>query len=176
MSVSTFTGTGSTTTFALSVTPTGINQTMVNIDGVSQLRAGYSLSGSNIVFSEAPVTGAAIEVTTVVYGTNSFVTRDYTGDGTTVNYTVTSGATANSVIVALNGVVQRPSTDYTITGAVLTFTTAPINAINIQIREIPAGINGSNGYTGSAGVGYTGSAGASASVGDILSPFLLMGA
>jgi hypothetical protein len=114
-----------------------------------------------------------------VYGTTAFVTRNYTGDGTTVGYTVTSGATADSVIVALNGVMQRPATDYTITGAVLTFTTAPINTINIQIREIPSGLNGSNGsngYTGSTGVGYTGSAGASASTGDILSPFLLMGA
>jgi hypothetical protein len=55
--------------------------------------------------------------------------------------------------------MQRPSTDYSITGTTLTFTTAPINAIDIQIREIPAGINGSNGYTGSAGSGYTGSAG-----------------
>jgi hypothetical protein len=82
---------------------------------------------------------------------------------------------------------------------VLTFTTAPISAVNIQIREIPAGLNGSNGYTGSAGSGYTGSAGtagytgstgtgytgsagvgytgsAGSSTGDILSPFLLMGA
>lgn len=66
------------------------------------------------------------------------VTRSATGDGTTVNYTVTSGETVDSVLVFLNGVCQKPTTDYTISSTTLTFTTAPANGEAIVIRELPA--------------------------------------
>lgn len=65
-----------------------------------------------------------------------YVTRTYTGDGTTTNYTVTSGATTNSVIVSLSGIIQTPTSDYSVTGTTLSFTTAPPNGVSIQIREI----------------------------------------
>ena len=66
------------------------------------------------------------------------VTRTGTGDGTTTEFTVTSGATVDSVLVTENGVVQKPTTDYTISGTTLTFTTAPASGVAIQIRELPA--------------------------------------
>ncbi len=69
------------------------------------------------------------------------VTRTGTGDGTTTEFTVTSGATVDSVLVTENGVVQKPTTDYTISGTTLTFTTAPASGVAIQIRELPAQIN-----------------------------------
>jgi hypothetical protein len=59
-----FTGTGSQTTFSLSVTPSSENQTTVVVDGVVQIRNTYSVSGGSLVFSEAPGSGAVIEVTT----------------------------------------------------------------------------------------------------------------
>ena len=68
--------------------------------------------------------------------TSQYVTRTSTGDGSTVAYTVSAGATIDSVIVTLSGIVQTPTTDYSITGTTLTFTTAPPNGIVIQIREI----------------------------------------
>jgi len=67
---------------------------------------------------------------------SSYVTRTYTGDGTTAAFTVTSGTSTNSVIVTLSGIVQTPTDDYTISGTSLTFTTAPANGLGIQIREI----------------------------------------
>jgi len=61
-----FTGTGIQTTFGpLSTTPTSVNQTTINYNGVIQLRSSYTLSGANIVFSAAPAYGASIEVTTI---------------------------------------------------------------------------------------------------------------
>jgi hypothetical protein len=75
----------------------------------------------------------------------SAVYRSYTGDGSTTTYTVTSGVIANTVLVALNGVLQRPTTDYTISGSILTFTTAPENADDIQIRELNGGTGSSSG-------------------------------
>jgi collagen type VII alpha len=150
--VDTFAGTGAQVNFVLSVTPTGINQTLVNIDGVAQLKGSYSLSGSTLTFTEAPVNGANIEVTVFVYGTSAFVNRIYAADGTTANFAVTAGVTVDSIIVSDNGIVQRPNTDYSIAGATITFATVPLAGSSIQIREIPAGTGptGPTGYTGSA--------------------------
>ena len=64
--------------------------------------------------------------------------RTATGDGSTTTFTVTNGATVDSVIVTENGVVQKPTTDYTISGTTLTFQGgAPANGVAIQIRELP---------------------------------------
>jgi len=63
-------------------------------------------------------------------------TRAYTGDGSTVAFTVTSGQTVDNVLVFLNGVFQRPTTDYTISGTTLTFGTAPVSADVITIKEL----------------------------------------
>lgn len=67
----------------------------------------------------------------------TYVTRNDTGDGVTTDYTVTSGVGVNDVLVMENGIVQKPTTDYTISGTTLTFTTAPANGVAIQIRELP---------------------------------------
>ena len=67
------------------------------------------------------------------------VTRNYTGDASTTAITVTSGATVDSVLVMENGVVQKPTTDYTVSGTTLTFQGgAPASGVAIQIRELPA--------------------------------------
>jgi len=62
--------------------------------------------------------------------------RAYTGDGSTVAFTVTDGQTVDNVLVFLNGVFQRPTTDFTISGTTLTFGTAPIAADAITIKEL----------------------------------------
>lgn len=63
-------------------------------------------------------------------------TRAYTGDGSTVAYTVTNGQTVENVLVFINGVFQRPTTDFTISGTTLTFGTAPVSADVITIKEL----------------------------------------
>jgi len=63
-------------------------------------------------------------------------TRAYTGDGSTVTFTVTDGMTVQNTLVFLNGVFQRPTTDYTISGTTLTFGVAPIAADAITIKEL----------------------------------------
>ena len=68
----------------------------------------------------------------------SYTTRNYTGDGSDTTFTVTNGATVDSVIVTENGVLQKPTTDYTISGTTLTFQGgAPADGVAIQIRELP---------------------------------------
>ena len=69
--------------------------------------------------------------------TLSYVTRNYTGDNSDTTFTVTSGVTVDNCIVTENGVVQKPTSDYTVSGTTLTFTTAPATGVAIQIRELP---------------------------------------
>jgi len=73
---------------------------------------------------------------TIGIGQLSCNTRAYTGDGSTVAFTITNGQTVDNVLVFLNGVFQRPTTDYTVSGTTLTFGTAPVSADNILIKEL----------------------------------------
>jgi hypothetical protein len=63
--VDSFIGDGANTTFTLSVTPTNVNYTLVSVQGVSQPRTAYSLSGKDLTFSSAPTDTSVIEVTTL---------------------------------------------------------------------------------------------------------------
>ena len=63
--------------------------------------------------------------------------RSYTGDGSTVGFTVTQNQTVDKVLVTENGVLQKPTTDYTISGTSLTFGSAPISGVQVVIRELP---------------------------------------
>jgi len=156
--VDAFTGDGSNVAFTLANTPAGENYTMVAVQGILQPKTTYSLSGNVLTFSSAPPSTAIIEVTTFggsvsiggggSGGSLTAVYRGYTGDGSNTAYTVTSGVTANTVLVATNGVLQRPTTDYTISGSTLTFVVAPDNSDDIQIRELST--TGSSGSSSSA--------------------------
>ncbi len=64
--------------------------------------------------------------------------RDYTGDGSTTTFTVTSGVTVDNLLVIINGITMLPTTDYTVSGTTLTMTTAPSAGDSIDIRELPA--------------------------------------
>lgn len=60
--VSSFTGDGSETDFALSAEPVSEAAILVLVDGVAQHQPDYSLDGTTLEFASAPVNGAAIEV------------------------------------------------------------------------------------------------------------------
>ena len=60
----------------------------------------------------------------------------YTGDGSTVIYAIGSTPSSiNNVYVTINGVSQTPTTDFTVSSSNLTFTTAPLSADDIVIRD-----------------------------------------
>ena len=59
-----FTGNGTKTSFALSTTPANPAAVQVNINGLLQQAYAYNVSGSNVVFTAAPLNGSTIEVTT----------------------------------------------------------------------------------------------------------------
>ena len=113
--VDNFTGNGSQVAFVLSTAPSSINVTWVNIDGVEQLRTGYSLAGSTITFSSPPASGASIEITTLS-GSISSNTGIASGSSN-----VSIGAANANVTVSVNGtgnVVVFANTGAYVTGVV----------------------------------------------------------
>jgi len=66
--------------------------------------------------------------------------EQFNGDGTTTQFTLGSSQTTDSCIVTINGVVQIPTTAYSVSGVyptcILTFTEAPLTGDTIDVREI----------------------------------------
>jgi hypothetical protein len=62
--------------------------------------------------------------------------EQFNGDGSTVAFTLATSQTTNSCIVSINGVVQIPTSAYSVSTTVLTFTEAPAAGDLIDVREI----------------------------------------
>jgi len=88
-----------------------------------------------VLYDTSAGTVKTIQTSNIVAST---VQRDYTGDGSTVAFTVTSGVTADNILVIIEGLVMLPGTDYTVSGTTVTMTTAPSVNDKIDIRELPA--------------------------------------
>ncbi len=58
----------------------------------------------------------------------------FVGDGSTLQFTLSVNSTTAGTIVAINGVVQEPTTAYSVSGVTLTFTEAPAVSDNIDAR------------------------------------------
>ena len=87
------------------------------------------------VYDTSATTLKKIQTSNIV---KASVTRSATGDSSTTGFTVTSGTSVDNVLVFLNGVAQKPTTDYTISSTTLTFVVAPGSGEAIVIRELPA--------------------------------------
>jgi len=87
------------------------------------------------VYDTSATTLKKIQTSNIV---KASVTRTATGDGSTTGFVVTSGTSVDNVLVFLNGVAQKPTTDYTVSSTTLTFGTAPESGEAIVIRELPA--------------------------------------
>jgi hypothetical protein len=62
------------------------------------------------------------------------VDDQFAGDDSTLVFTLSQAASTFSVIVSINGVVQIPTTAYTVTGTTLTFSEAPAAGDDIDVR------------------------------------------
>jgi len=65
------------------------------------------------------------------------ITADqFVGDGSQTNFTLSQASTTNGTIISINGVIQLPTTAYTVSGTTLTFTEAPLNTDIIDARAL----------------------------------------
>jgi len=118
------------------ITNTNLTKTL-DISGQTELSALRADDDLLLIFDTSASTIKKIQASNIA-ATLSYVTRNYTGNGSTSTFTVTSGTSVDDVLVTENGVLQVPTTDYTISGTTLTFQGgAPDDGVAIQIRELP---------------------------------------
>ena len=142
-----YTGDGSSTGFTVT-SGADVENVLVFLNGVYQRpTTDYTVSSTTLTFGTAPVNGESIIIKELVEGKNTFmsssVVRAFTGDGSTTGFTVSSGKSVSQFLVFLNGVFQRPTTDFSYSGSTLTFGTAPANADVIIVKELAEGTGSS---------------------------------
>ena len=148
------TGDGSTATFTLDFPVTQAGQLLVSLDGIVQepnfaFNISMSTGSPKITFASAPANGARIFIVFLGRSSVSMVSAlasphidEFNGDGSTTAFTLTqtpSGSGANNFIVFVDNVYQRygSSYAYTVSGATLTFTSAPPSGTNnIQVIQL----------------------------------------
>jgi hypothetical protein len=96
-------------------------------------------SGNQFIYYSTPGVWKNVKTTPVASTTISEVIDSFSGNGAVV-FPLSVSSTTNNSIVTVSGVVQDPTSAYTISGSTLTFSTAPSSGSSIQIRT-PQSIN-----------------------------------
>jgi hypothetical protein len=138
LNVNTFTGDGSTTAYTISSSPL-IANTLIYIDGVYQNKSAYSVANDVITFSAAPASGSVIEVTAATIAevsttSTTFVVTQLTGNGSATAFTLAAQTVENNTNVYFDGVYQSKA-NYSVSGATITFSTAPENGVAIEVMS-----------------------------------------
>jgi len=91
------------------------------------------------VYDDVHITGNLVVDGAGGLGAAKYNVRTYTGDGTTQTFAITSGHSENSILVSINGVLQVPAVNYSVSGTNLVFGSgdAPRNGDILQVRELP---------------------------------------
>ena len=148
------TGDGSTATFTLDFPVAQAGQLLVSLDGIIQepnfaFNISLSTGSPKITFASAPANGARIFIVFLGRSSTSMVSAlasphidEFNGNGSTTAFTLTqvpSASSAANFIVFVDNVFQRygSSYAYTVSGATLTFTSAPPSGTNnIQVIQL----------------------------------------
>lgn len=146
---------------------------IVFINGVSQIpNVNYTLTSSILTFNGTPSSGSKIDVRransvlSVTFITSSMGVEYFAGNNSSSQFTLTNGQTVlhnYDVLISIDGLIQKPTTDYSITGSTLNFTVPPPNNTDVEVRYLSPQtftfISGSGGGGGSgAGFPFSGSA------------------
>ena len=108
---------------------TQVNEAMLNVTNAPT--TGQFLQCNNVASGTGDLTWAAVPAPSISNATTA------TGDNSTTDFTIVTGHTVHSILVVLNGLVLRPTTDYTVSGTTLTFTSAPGTGDEIDVRYLP---------------------------------------
>ena len=130
-------GNGSTATFTLSSTPSAESKIIAFINGVFQNQDAYTISGTDITFDTAPISGTnnvVIYVIGDVYSGESVLISNFDGNGSTTAFTLSNNpGNENNTQVYIDGVYQQKTT-YSVSGTTLTFSSAPpTGTANIEV-------------------------------------------
>ena len=154
-----FSGNGSNTVFTLTRTVQKEVDLDVYVENVSQEPiTAYSVSGTTLTFTGAPPSGTnniyvvyrnfdsgaqvyvadgSITYAKLANNIRIFTTDNLTPNGNNTVFTLTEPpADANTVMVTVDGVVQRAPVHYTTTGNTITFTSSPPAGANVHVRHL----------------------------------------
>ena len=110
------------------------------LNGVSQKpTTDYVVAANTITFTTAPANGSAIEVRSVgnfkVIEPESKIESDtFTGTGACTTFTLSTYTATKKAFVYIDGVAQKPFTDYSVSGNQVVFTEAPPSSSSIEVR------------------------------------------
>ena len=171
LTVDTFTGNGTQTTFTLTNPGLSTNYSLVNIQGVFQPRSSYAISGSSLIFENAPESGAIVEITLFSAQPNDpvnyndlinkpIIPSEYTLP--VASSSVLGGVKAGTgVVIDTNGVISAE----TFSGSYLDLTDTPTFPVAYTLPtasatvlggvKIGSGITISNGVISASASSYT---------------------
>jgi len=112
-----------------------INADKIQNDQVTEPKLATTSAGTTGLFLQK--TGATTMDWAAVPAPSISNASTFTGDNTTTAFTIVTGHTVHSILVVMNGLVLRPTTDYTVNGTTLTFTSAPGTGDEIDVRYLP---------------------------------------
>ena len=113
-----------------------VGQNHIKTQAVTAAKLSPSLTGNGNKFLRLNAGATDLEYADVPAPSISNAST-FTGDNTTTAFTIVTGHTVHSILVVMNGLVLRPTTDYTVSGTTLTFTTAPGTGDEIDVRYLP---------------------------------------
>jgi len=154
-----FSGNGSTTVFTLTRSVQKEVDLDVYVENVAQEPiTAFSVSGTSLTFTGAPPSGTnniyvvyrnfdsgaqvyvadgSITYAKLANNIRIFTTDNLTPNGNNTVFTLTEPpADANTVMVTVDGVVQRAPVHYTTTGSTITFTSSPPAGANVHVRHL----------------------------------------
>ena len=135
-------GTGATKTITISGGGGGSSGVTVQEEGSSLSTTGTTLNfvGAGVTASGTGATKTITIPTVGGIGANGTFGGDFTtgtGNGSTTTFTSPiSTNLANNIIVTVDGLMQRPTTDYTVSGTTVTFGTAPPLQADLQTKLV----------------------------------------
>lgn len=154
-----FSGNGSTTGFTLTRSVQKEVDLEVFVENVQQEPiTAFTVSGTTLTFTGAPPSGTnniyvvyrnfdsgaqvyvadgSITYAKLANNIRIFTTDNLTPNGNNTVFTLTEPpADANTVMVTVDGVVQRAPVHYTTTGNTITFTSSPPAGANVHVRHL----------------------------------------
>ena len=159
-----FVGNGSATQFTLTNEVPGANEDNVMVvvsNIVQEPTTAYTIEldgnsqGKILKFSAAPNNGEKIYVVhhglatvqrSVAQGSvglnqlapqlKSFTTDVFSGNGSATQFTMSEAPTGGSEMVFVDGILQKSSTNYGVSGTTLTFTSAPAASAEIEVKHL----------------------------------------
>ena len=149
-SVDNFVTNGVNYIYTLSFTTYDPTQLLVFLDGLEQEPVtDYNVSGTTLTLASVPPALLELEVRRFFSSANiniitaSLNAQYFTGDGTTTQYALTQSVLKDhDILVTLNGLLKKPTSDYTTTGSILNFTSAPTLGSDGQIRYMLSSTTG----------------------------------